>query len=465
MHRNIVKIAGLVLTALLVVMVYQTYIQVFQGQQLLNHPRNRRLQILEEAVHRGRIIDAAGHVVAETVAAGQAKKRRYPFGDMLSNITGYVSGKYGRAGLEAAYNPELLGLRRDYGWDDFWALQRTGPARTGNDIVLSLDIELQKLAYNLMGARKGAVVAIEPSTGRILAMVSRPGYNPEDVEARWADLQGHPDSPLLNRAAQGLYPPGSIMKVITAAGVLSRNPATANRVFDAPGYIVIEGRRIEDSQAKGRFNLTGALARSSNYVFAALGIELGSQAFIKMAQSFGIGRDLPFDLPAEDGRIPAAGTLSRLELGESAIGQGRVMVTPLNMALAAAAVANGGQIMTPSLVDQIRNPDGIVIRSFQPRVLWQPIDGNTSDILRDMMAAAVNRGTGVEADIPGIRVAGKTGSAENPHGPTHAWFIGFAPADNPRVAVAVIVENGGAGGRVAAPLAREIMKAVIGNKR
>ncbi len=465
MNKNIVRITGLIFGAFAVVIIYLTYIQVFHGTYLLNHPRNRRLQMLEEAVDRGRILDRSGRVLAETTTTGGGRTRVYPYGDITSAITGYLSRTYGRSGIESSYNEELLGLDNSLGSEDFWALKRTGRSQQGNDVVLSLDMDLQQLAYRMLGSRKGAVVAVEPATGRILAMVSRPGFNPQDVESRWNVLKQNPDSPLLNRATQGLYPPGSTMKVVTAAGILTRKPDTANRVFDAPGYIVIEGRRIEDTQARGRLSLAQALARSSNYVFALMGIEQGAQSLVEMARAFGIGRDIPFDLPVEDGRIPNPGDLSRLELGESAIGQGRVMVTPLNMALVAAGVANGGRIMTPTLVDEVRSPGGAVVRSFQPKVLLSPISKNVAGKLRDLMVTAVAGGTGVEANIPGVKVAGKTGSAQNPHGRAHAWFIGFAPADRPRVAVAVIIENGGAGGREAAPIAREIIKTVIGQKR
>jgi len=229
--------------------------------------------------------------------------------------------------------------------------------------------------------------------------------------------------------------------------------------------VVIEGRRIEDRQARGRLSLSQAFARSSNYVFATLGIEQGARNFVQMAHNFGIGQNIPFDIFTENSRIPVPDQLSKLELGESAIGQGRVMVTPLNIALVAAAVANKGKVMAPSLVDEIRRPDGSLIRASQPRVLWNTIDEKTADILRQLMVAAVANGTGRSASIPGIQVAGKTGSAENPHGKTHAWFIGFGPADDPQVAVAVIIENGGAGGAEAAPVAREIIKTVIGQKR
>ncbi len=465
MNRNIVKTAGLVITAFAVIILYQTYLQVWQGSRLFNHPSNKRAQYLEEAITRGRIMDSRGKVLAETIVTGGRKQRVYPYGEITAHLTGYISPKFGRWGLESKYNEALLGLPGGLAGDDFWALRGLGPDRRGNDLVLSLDADLQQAACRILGTRKGAVVAVEPATGRVLVMVSRPGFDPAGIDAAWPDLTADQDSPLLNRAAQGLYPPGSVLKVVTAAGILGRKPETVDRVFDAPGYVVIEGRRIEDKQAVGRLSLAQAFARSSNCVFAVLGIEQGAQVFTETARRFGLGGEVPFDLPVERGNIPDPGGLSKLELGESAIGQGRVMVTPLQMALVAGAIANRGKMMTPTLLDRIQRPDGSVISSGRPKWLRTTATESVADTLRELMVSAVAAGTGGEAAIPGVRVAGKTGSAENPHGQPHAWFIGFAPADRPQVAVAVIVENGGAGGREAAPIAAEIMKRVIAQKR
>ena len=465
MNRNITKIAGLILAAFIVIIGYQTYLQVFHSGYLLNHPRNKRLQLLEEAVQRGRILDRNGNILAETVNVAGSKHRRYPYGPIAAGITGYVSKRYGQWGLEATYNKTLLGLDKDISGDDFWAIQRVGTNKKGNDIVLSIDSNLQRLAFRLLGNRRGAVVAMEPSTGRILAMASNPGFDPARVDADWISLRKDPASPLLNRATQGLYPPGSAFKVITAAGAINKNPGTAQRIFDAPGYITIEGRRIEDKQARGKLDFAQAFARSSNFVFATLGIEQGAESLVTTARDFGIGRPLTFDLTNEQGNLPDPQGLSKLELGESAIGQGRVLVTPLRMAMVAAAIANEGKVMAPTLVDEVRDSGGTLIKSTQPRLLWTAVNKRITDALTTVMTLTVNEGTGAAAAIRGVRVAGKTGSAQNPHGQTHAWFIGFAPAEQPRVAVAVIVENAGAGGREAAPIAGEIMKTVIGQKR
>ena len=460
MNRNIVKMAGFIIVMFFMVIVYMTYIQVFQSAELLTHPQNRRLQILEEQVVRGRIKDSRDRVLAGTKISGNDRKRIYPYGSVTGNITGYVSQKLGRWGLEDTFNEELLGLDSNFA-EGSWALNKLDRDKQGNDVILSVDAELQKTAYEMLGDRKGAVVAIEPASGRILVMAGRPGYNPENIEQEWDQLREDPDSPLLNRAAQGLYPPGSTMKIVTVAGILREKPETVNRVFNAPGYIVVEGMRIEDPQARGKMRLAEAFAVSSNYVFATLGLEQGAVRLVKTAHSFGIGENMPLEIATSVSRIPEPELMSKAEVAESAIGQGKILVSPLNMAVVAAAVANGGRAMEPSLVDEVRDPGGYVVRVFNPKPMQNPVSENVAAVIQELMVNAVDKGTGREAALPGIQVAGKTGSAENPHGRAHAWFIGFAPADDPRVAVAVIVENGGAGGAQAAPIAREIMKKVI----
>ncbi|HWI54180.1 MAG TPA: penicillin-binding transpeptidase domain-containing protein, partial [Desulfobacteria bacterium] len=213
MNKNILRIAGLVVAFFLLNIAYLTYLQVFKADELLNHPRNRRLQAIEEQVNRGRILDSKGRVLAETITENGYKKRSYPYGDVFSHLTGYVSKRYGRAGLEAGFNGVLLGFNKDFAGNDFWSLKKFGRLDRGSDIVLSIDSSVQQLAYRLLGQRRGAVVALEPSTGRVLAMVSKPGFNPENLELQWQNLNRNPESSLLNRATQGLYPPGSTFKV------------------------------------------------------------------------------------------------------------------------------------------------------------------------------------------------------------------------------------------------------------
>lgn len=462
MKKNIRVLAMLTVAAFVMIAGWLTYIQVYRGEELLTHPRNRRMQLVELGIRRGGIFDRAGRVLAASDAPD--RPRRYPYGPVTAPVLGYVSPVYGRAGLEQSFNKELLGF-----YEARWNRVFGGPSKPrtkrGHDLYLTLDAGLQELAYRLLGDRRGAVVALEPATGRLLAAVSRPAFDPARLAEDWQKLIKDPASPLLNRATQGQYPPGSTMKVVTAAGAVRQNPRVAETVFNAPGYIVVDGHRIEDKQVQGRIDFRQALARSSNYVFASLALQLGQDKFVEAAEKFYFNKKLSFALPYEPGTIPGAAAMSQVELAESGIGQGRVMTNPLHMAMIAGAIANGGKMMRPYLVEEIRAPDGNKLFTAQPELLTGAVSPAIAAVITEAMAAVVQSGTGRAAALTAWQVAGKTGSAENPHGKAHAWFIGFAPAENPRVAVAVVVENAGAGGEAAAPIAREVLRGALDSKR
>lgn len=459
MKKNIRVLAAMIVTSFVIVAGWLTYIQVYQGEKLSLHPRNRRVQLMEAGIKRGSIFDRSGRVLAETKTPGGP--RVYPYGPVTAPVLGYVSRVYGRAGVEQSRNSELLGL-----YETRWGRIFGGPAKPrtdrGYDLYLTLDAEITELAYRLLGDRRGAVVAIEPATGRVLAMVSRPSYNPARLEENWNRLVKDPGSLLLNRAAQGQYPPGSTMKIVTAAGALAQDPAVAEAVFAAPGYIDVDGHRIDDKQVRGQVDFNAAMARSSNYVFASLALKQGQDNFIQTAEKFFFNKKFPFEIPARSGALPDR--ISRAELAESGIGQGRVVTNPLHMAMIAGAVANDGNLMRPYLVEEVKAAGGLKVSAAQPELLTAAVSPQMAAVIKDAMTAVVKSGTGKAAALPGWQVAGKTGSAENPHGLPHAWFIGFAPADTPRVAVAVVVENAGAGGEVAAPIAREVLRGVLGQR-
>jgi peptidoglycan glycosyltransferase len=462
MKKNIRMLAIVTVLAFVMIAGWLTYIQVYRGEELLTHPRNRRLQLVEEGIKRGGIFDRKGRVLAKSEAPG--RPRKYPYGPVTAPVLGYVSPVYGRAGIEQSFNKELLGF-----YEARWNRIFGGPSKPrterGHDLYLTLDAGLQQLAYRLLGDRRGAVVALEPATGRLLAVVSRPSFDPARLAEDWQKLIKDPASPLLNRATQGQYPPGSTMKVVTAAGAIRQNPQVAETVFNAPGYIVVDGYRIEDKQVKGRVDFRQALARSSNYVFASLALQLGRDKFIETAEQFYFNKKFSFALPYERGTVPEAAAMSQVELAESGIGQGRVMTNPLHMAMIAGAITNDGKMMRPYLVEEIRAPDGNKIFTTRPALLTEALDPVIAVTLTEAMAAVVDSGTGRAAALTAWQVAGKTGSAENPHGKAHAWFIGFAPAEKPRVAVAVVVENAGAGGETAAPIAREVLREALDSKR
>jgi len=457
MENNIRRLAYGLIGLFLILIIYLTYLQVFKGNWLVGHQQNKRLLAYEAEITRGTIYDRRGRVLAETKPQGGRLTRRYPMGELFAHLTGYTSVKYGKAGLEEAYDRLLLGLNDEQKLDNF-VNRLQGKPQVGNDLILTVDSELQGLGRALLGNRRGAVVALDPRNGEILAMVSNPGFNPNLIEETWPEISRDKEKGvLINRATQGIYPPGSIMKVVTGAGALTKNPLLGQSTYDCPGYLEIGDYKLKDLAVHGKVDFNRAMAVSCNTTFAQLGLKLGRQDFYQNALDFGFLKDIPFDLPVKASSLPDPDELTASGLAQSAIGQGEVVVTPLHMALVAAGIANDGVMVRPRLVAQVRSGDGSILSSSGTRTWRTPVSPQVAGAVKEAMVQVVAEGTGQGAQVPGVAVAGKTGSAQNPHGATHAWFIGFAPAERPRVAVAVIVENSGYGGREAAPIARQIM--------
>ncbi|HBT46970.1 MAG TPA: hypothetical protein DEA73_03675 [Peptococcaceae bacterium] len=458
-----VRLLALVLSCLFLLLIaHLTYLQALKGEELYLNPLNPRLRLLEEKTWRGRITGREGEVWARTYLAGERLQREYPLGAAAAHVVGYASPRLGMTGLEATYNGELLGLTGWQGVVNRWREFQNG-VRRGNNLVLTLDVSLQRLAFRLLQGYRGAVVALNPKTGEILALVSSPSFEPARIENAWEELNDpRQGSPLLNRALQGLYPPGSTLKLITAAAALAKEPGVSQREFHCPGYIEIEGRKLTCPRVHGNINFNEALMFSCNVAFAQLALEAGWEAWEGAARSFALGQKLDFELNVASSRLPVTAKGNPNALAESAIGQGEVVVTPLQMALVAAAVANDGRLMQPFMVARIEDDKGAALKVTRPRLLKLAVDPEVARVIKEAMVATVEEGTGQSAGIPGVRVAGKTGSAQNPQGKAHSWFVGFAPAEAPRVAVAVIVENAGAGGAVAAPIGGQIMASVLG---
>ncbi len=339
-----------------------------------------------------------------------------------------------------------------------------GRPKRGADLHLTVSAALQKTAVDALGGKKGAIVALDPRTGAILAMASSPSYDPRRLDERWKALNQDADRPLLNRVTQGLYPPGSSFKPVVAAAALAQGLVTPTTGFVDDGRYVAGGYVVHNygDAVYGRHDFTEAMAKSINTTFAKVGVELGAAGLAQAARSFGFSQKVPGRLPVAASRFPDPGTMDTAHVAQASFGQGEVLATPLEMALVAAGIANGGRVMEPYLVGEVRDYQQTVLDRTQPKVWLNPMDATTAAAVRDMMVQVVQQGTGTRAAIPGVQVAGKTGTAELDQGEPHAWFIGFAPADAPRVAVAVVVEHGGTGGSVAAPLARQVLSAALG---
>ncbi len=457
MRRSVARLRKGVVFVFGALLLYLAYFQAWEGPRLARTSSNPRLQILAERVVPGGIYARGG----ERLAGSEGGKRFYPFGPVYAHVVGYGAARLGKSGLEGVWAAHLLGLRGGL-WRSVslrWGLG----GRQGNDIYLTLDHKLQERAFELLSPYRGAAVVLEPRTGEVLALVSSPSFdpNPAAFTAAWPSLRRRGDHPLLNRALAGLYPPGSTLKVVTAALGFVAFPGLEGEEYVCRGFLTVGGRKLRDLRPHGTVTLGEALALSCNSYFARLGLRLGAARFLTGLEAFGWGEEVPFDLPAATPPLPRRLKEDANALAEAAIGQGELLASPFFMCLVAGCIANSGVMMKPYLVKSVRSPEGRVLWEAKPQVWRECVPPEVAARVREAMTAAVERGTARAAALPGVAVAGKTGSAENPGGAPHAWFIGFAPAADPRVAVSVLVENGGEGGKTAAPIARALLEEAL----
>jgi peptidoglycan glycosyltransferase len=462
-----------------------TYWQVVEAQQLTSDPLNPLVLQAARQAPRGVIYDANGKVLARNVDGANGQPLRdYPYA-VAAPVVGYYSSVFGAAGLERTYDAQLTGLASLRPGDDLLRKFRDQPYDP-SDLHLSLDIDLQQAAADLLGSQRGAIVAIEPSTGRVLALVSSPTFNPNRIvdpqgSPRYmATLQDRSDSPLLDRATQGLYVPGSVFKIVTAIAGLGSGTISADTTFpDQPGEIdtgfVVDGYTIHDYPRRvltdHPLDFYEATEVSDNIWYAHAGLQIGAANLADWAARLGFGARIPFDLPTSPSQVnngtgPLDGFRDEVELANAAYGQAQVLVTPLQMVLVAATIANDGLLMHPKLVDQMQSADGTTT-SVDPSSWSQVLSPDAAAIIGQAMVQAVEGQYGREfagaARVPGVTTAGKSGTAQlgGDQAP-HSWFIGYAPADAPRIAVAVIVEGGGAGAQRAVPMAGELMSDYLG---
>jgi len=468
LNKNILRLAYVILTCLAFISLYIGFVPVYLSHVEAKSRRGEAAWLTDPRIFKerqkivpGNIYDKNGTLLAQTVNEGEKEKKRrsYPLGKNFAHITGYSSAKYGVTGLEASMAPVLLGKQGYSTLIDFLA-RVIGKKTEGNSLILTVDASLQEKAYSLLAGRQGAVVAIKPKTGEVLALASSPSFDPNKIDSHMASLRKDPRSPLLNRATQGSYAPGSVFKLVTLAAALEENPGITASTFMCPGYLTVEGFKLTCNGAHGKIDLKKALALSCNTTFAALGIKIGAQSLVETAEAFGFNGKCKFLIDYYPGTIAGAGVMSKTELASTAIGQGSAVANPMQMALVTCGVANNGIVMHPRLVHKIVSPEGKTIQQTRPEKWLSPMAPETARVIRDYMAEVIRSGTGTRASIPGVAVAGKTGTAENA-GKAHGWFVGFAPVSDPEVVVSVIVENGGSGGAVAAPIGREIMRQAI----
>ncbi|MDP8943611.1 MAG: penicillin-binding transpeptidase domain-containing protein [Actinomycetota bacterium] len=478
MNVPIRRVFGLFAALFALLVVFTSRWAVIEAESLEDNTANRRPLLEEQRVPRGLILAADGTRIAVNDRRGSGETvryvRRYPLGPLFGHPVGYSFVRHGRAGLERSLNDPLAGRTDELG-SIFEEL--SGRGQEGDDVRTSLDADAQREALAALGGQKGSVVAIEPKTGQVQVMASAPSFDPAEVPERFRELNRDRDAPLLNRATQSRYPPGSTFKVVTAAAALDTNRFNPGSVLPGPSPKTISGVPLENFGGAdfGPITLTEALTKSVNTVFAQVGAALGRETLVRYMKRFGFYEDPPVDYPSgaitpsgvvSGGRLVDAGT--GFDVGRVAIGQGgaegQVLTTPLQMAMVAAAVANRGELMRPRLVDRVVAPDGRVKDRVSAREQSQVMGAAAADRLTAMMTAVVESGSGTAAALPSVKVAGKTGTAEVEGGRANqAWFIAFAPVGDPRTAIAVTVERAnGTGGEVAAPIARRVLGALLG---
>lgn len=450
-NKKIIRVLVVVSIMFLALVSYLLYFNMFSAEKVASNPYNKRQWEDERFVKRGSIYDRDGEVLAETIVDGDNRTRSYPKGHLYSHIIGYYSRVYGKSQLEMKYDKQLLG----HGDINI----TFNELRSGYDLNLTIDNDLQEYAYKQLDGRRGAVVAIEPETGKILAMVSYPDFDPstDAIEKNWKDIVEREDSPLLARATGGLYPPGSTYKIVTAA--TAYNAGYSDKTFEDNGVFKQGGLKVSNygGESYGTINVRKAFEVSSNFAFCTLGYELGAQNVKDAAEAFGVNKDIDMDIPVSKSRIDYK-KMTNEDAALVSIGQGQLLMTPLHVAMLGAAVANNGKMMKPYLVNTITTSSGLTLSTTKPTVFCQPMSAECASYMDGLMIDVVKEGTGRSAAISGITVAGKTGTAENENEKDHAWFVGYAPAEKPTIAVAVLLENDGrSGGVSAAPIAKKVM--------
>ena len=478
-----------VFSALFVALVAMSTYWLWKAPDLEARRGNPQLVVRQVTIKRGLIYAANG----KTIFATNRKKRvqgrtwylrRYPTDGLVAATVGYSTIERSRTGLEESLNDYLTGsnanLRTLF---DRTVDTLKGITRQGNDVITTIDVAAQKTAVEALAGKCGAAVALDPRDGRVLAIASTPTYDPNLAEKKFAQIlqiKGpcEPASPLVNRATNDLFIPGSTFKVVTAAAALDSGRFTTQSTFDDPGYCTEYGKRVSNyadqdgAEVFGRVDFPTALEHSINSVFCNIGKAIGPGLVLDYAKRFGFYEDPPLETPSEErlrsGLYQGAKLFeptepNQVDPGRLAFGQERLLVTPLQMAMVVAGIANGGILMEPHVVDRIVNPDGNVVTRTSPEQYREVLKAGTAADLTAMMRLVVESGTGTAAQIPGVPVAGKTGTAETGRqGQNDTWFIAFAPADRPRVAVAVALHNqSGTGGSTAAPIVKALIETVL----
>lgn len=457
LNKRLVFVMVFFVALFMTLALYLVYFQLFKRSDIENDSHNRRLWVNEDNIKRGSIYDRNGNILAYSEEDSDGSQYRvYNYGKSASSVTGYSSKTYGKTGIEKSYNKELLALSGE-NLSNFRKMVVKND--TGYDVHLSLDQNIQEIVYEYMQDIKGSCVVMNPKTGEVLALVSNPSYDPNSVDEDWDDLIQNTDGPLVNRATSGAYRPGSTFKIVTATGLLNYGLDTS---YNDTGVETIQGYDIRNfaDQTFGMVNLRSAFVDSINTYFASKTNDLGRDKYMELAEKFMINKDYDFDMDKNKAIIPFD-DLNQVDLAMTGFGYGKTQITPLHMAMITSAIANEGKMMQPRLVTKVVDKDGKIIEEKKEKVLSEVTSVENANIIRDMMVSVVNEGTGTSAYLDSVQIAGKTGTADKENNLLDAWFVGFDPAYDPDIAIALVVEDSDdTGGVVAAPIARDIISAI-----
>ena len=444
---------------------YYSYFLTFKSKEIIDNPYNRRQDVLASRIVRGQILSADKKVLAQTVVDEDGNENReYPYSELFAHVVGRTSR--GISGLEQSENIRLLTTNLNSFKVMYSDLK--GEKSMGDNVVTTLNVELQQVAYDALGNHRGAVVVMEPATGKILAMVSKPSYDPNQIDEIWDELVNDEDkkSPLLNRASQGLYPPGSTFKLLTTLEYMRENSDYKNYKYDCKGKIEYNSMIINCHNRKrhGVLDLTYAFAKSCNTSFANIGKQLDIDSFYELCSHFYFNRALPVEMASNASSFTLKkGSASIKEAMQTAIGQGNTLISPIHNAMIVSTVANGGMMMKPYIVDRIETAEGGRVKKYEPKLLATPMTPTEAAYLGILMRRVVTDGTATKLMNLKVEVAGKTGSADHAENePAHAWFIGYAPYDDPKIAVSIVVESVGTGSDYAVPIAKKIFESYFG---
>ena len=443
---------------------YFIYFQTMVSSNVITSPYNKRQDTFADRVIRGEIKTSDGEIIALTSVAGDGTETRiYPYDDLFAHAAGYASS--GKTGIELLANYQLL-TSHAYFLERF-VNEVQEQKNIGDNVISTLNFELQKTAYDALGDYRGTVIAMEPSTGKVLAMVSKPDFNPNEIANNWESISKGSDSVLLNRATQGLYPPGSVFKILTLLEYAREGNDLENWTYECNGSYEADGVTIQcyHGKAHGTVDLKTAFAKSCNGAFAKMGLEIDNDEFMKTCEELLFGKELPIDFPSKASSVTLDKTLETGTVMQTAIGQATTEVTPMHMAMITSAIANGGNLMKPYFIESVENYSGEQVKKYMPASFGKLMTAEEAAVLTEYMTETVLSGTGSKLQNEVYTAAGKTGSAEysKDKSKSHAWFVGFSNVAAPDLVVCVIVEGAGAGSEYAVPIAKKMFDAYYVN--